>query len=1169
MARRFILLAACCLCLQWAAGHEIVFSPELGCYLENGKPTLLIGPADHSSIYQRWYVWQRDRDCPPELDWIYNEIPTHDSLTRMGFNTYSTTPTGTMTRVFSPDYRSYDAEDPVKGNCRFIDSFKGKPFYKSVRWMAYLTRGDDMYPKGFAEYREFLRTVDYPVYIDYHNLAYLFRNPEWFSEFFADGAAAFNPDAGNSAFTLGFSLACPSGREAYLKTWKHAAEEVYRSGVNGAYFEFFNEPKYFEYTPNSRKNFALWLEKRYGTVAEMNRVWRTRYPSFAEPAAAFTPNGANPRGLKIDWTKFSCDAVQELLREGRETVRSVDPSIKTGVQRLGGGSIRSLWDNFNFYDNTTLLDLVLTGTGGSAYINAEAKEPGAPFGVNDNTMLHDDLINPQLCLALAAGKPVINNETYIGRSYDSLHGTLWSEMIRGRNVVYLFWWRKWDPKYTQEEDARRASYHLLNRKTFDPSGWKAITDFRKELETAGEFFLPRVRRAKSETAVLFSWPSRRMESARNTEKTVDDGYGTAALGLTFAHYPYDAIYEEQLAERAKNYRAIIVNGVHSVAPESLKALKKFVAGGGILIAGLDLPLSDEYGHALAGDLFGLTVKRQPETGGSQELQLGQRAIKVIPSVSIGKRQGWSTELSLGSRPVLLSRREGKGRVYFAAFRTNDYGFAAFAEWLLRKNGVEPAGRLLNEAGTDLEADVELLRADHEGVIAWYLMNTSSYPKLVRLEYAGSETAAAIEIYDRKRSLPRGGSGFTLLLPPQRRTVLFSGAPETLQAKFGDFAPIGVEELRGLAEALLIQKRAAGPEIPGAPLDLTTFCNYGFTNPQSFSPDTVAWFEGNERGLQETPWEPVRLQGVSCRLIRWDFNQNRTTIALQSRHLPDAPAEVKGIPVNAKLRAVSFFHAVTHAVNGSRAMTYRVHYADGQTVELPMTVGNEIGSWKLDANPPEAKKRIAWRNSAGRGFFRYEWINPEPQNEILSIDVAGGTPGLESTPLTTAITVHEAPPPRTAVPVPKEWVLASGAWNGELAAKGNSTVSLRSPDRAPLAIPKEKFRSGRLSFEVNAGQDEWGVYRSLRNVYCRIHGLKDGKSYPTAGPGRNASAAFLNRLPIDTDPETWQEVVIPLDILATAEQGVTLDNAFQIDFIRYNDAPANVPLFIRNIRFEYE
>lgn len=107
-----------------------------------------------------------------------------------------------------------------------------------------------------------------------------------------------------------------------------------------------------------------------------------------------------------------------------------------------------------------------------------------------------------------------------------------------------------------------------------------------------------------------------------------------------------------------------------------------------------------------------------------------------------------------------------------------------------------------------------------------------------------------------------------------------------------------------------------------------------------------------------------------------------------------PWGVTNIAVGRACRTLQFLGASGYAGNaevGSPVGHYRVHYADGSAVEVPIRLGHETADWwgESDARRFPAEAHIAWRGRtpAGRAIrlFRHSWVNPRPEIQVIGLD----------------------------------------------------------------------------------------------------------------------------------------------------------------------------------------
>jgi beta-galactosidase len=106
-----------------------------------------------------------------------------------------------------------------------------------------------------------------------------------------------------------------------------------------------------------RSSFHAWLEKRYGTIGELNEVWGTNfwsqnYTAFSQiPVPRITPNSHNP-SLLLDWKRFCSDLIVDFARAQIDILREKCPD-QFITHNLMGFS-----EKVNYYDLGKGLDFV-------------------------------------------------------------------------------------------------------------------------------------------------------------------------------------------------------------------------------------------------------------------------------------------------------------------------------------------------------------------------------------------------------------------------------------------------------------------------------------------------------------------------------------------------------------------------------------------------------------------------------------------------------------------------------------------------------------------------------------------------------------------------------------------------------------------------------------------
>lgn len=202
---------------------------------------------------------------------------------------------------------------------------------------------------------------------------------------------------------------------------------------------------------------------------------------------------------------------------------------------------------------------------------------------------------------------------------------------------------------------------------------------------------------------------------------------------------------------------------------------------------------------------------------------------------------------------------------------------------------------------------------------------------------------------------------------------------------------------------------AGPEL----IDLSAHYNAALT--ETWHPGSnMAGESGND--LSELPRGIQKLAGI-------EFDV-RGLIQVGSKGAGNSrgpyPEAANGIKVGLRCRRLHFLHGAGFVDReGQQIGSYVIHYADGQTNNVPIVYGEDVRDWW--AYPQLSKKtkraRVAWigRNQAIKAhfllllqLFRLPWENPRPEVVIESIDFRACE--ADSIPFLIAITAEQAKSP---------------------------------------------------------------------------------------------------------------------------------------------------------------
>ena len=1130
--------------------QKISFAEDGNILDENGKEKLILGAQIYYYYEKSGYHKIKDSEYPPHLKHIYKDLPYYDAMKKTGFSSIEYVQSPLWMRRLLPQFsQDTDPAGAYKNYSDFIETYLKAP---KTRWVWGVKEAESYYC--------FLRKIRMPLYVETNN---------WYSKILIENYKLSEKMPGYekafthtvpSGFSANFQLGNEQGRNVLLTIWRSAALDLKRENAVALGYELFNEPRYQNGSDLNRQYFMEHLQKKYGAIAKLNQIWGTSYKDFRQ--AAFAKKGL---AHSVEFGKFQQKQIADVCEEGLKELRKIDPNAKTAVQNCND-MYRRIWNNIDLYQINRHCGLINKGTGNFTFassaggISEETPYVDTPSVAN----MPEGTAQIKVMLALADGKPVISPECYTNRTYEKLHSILWNEVISGNNIIYLF---SWGGITTSAKQALEHPYAILCRYFFEPKGFQAITDVRDEVAAVSDLILPRRNHTKADVAFLHSYPTIRVDEYTGNFRSA--AMANISKALKFAHFDFDAVLEEQMRDeqRHRRYKVLFLSGTGNLYPENAGNLKTFVHRGGVVFCGPELPVYNEYNMPLPNPLFDL--KTSPTEGVVTRLKPFGGKGRLLRKITGAKH--WQTVASLDGCPALLKKNFGKGTVYYLAAELPDYTMANLLKKILPEHGVMTTAEILKPGEKDYVPNVSVDKFRSGNMTLWYLMNYDDFPKTVILKASELNGKAVQQIFDKKE-LAVHGDKVTVLLKPMVRRVLVSGERSALEKRFGKFPVLTDAELAAeKAKSIQKKKQASGKVLECRILDLKKFANHGFDTQHNTELGT-AWFDTKSRDLKGVPWHEQVFGEVRFELIRMDYNDYKTCIALKSQNQPSAPMEIHGIPVNEFCRTINFLHAVTFGTPGETVMDYVIHYTDGAVRKLPVTVGKNIGDWNISSNNEDVQRMTAWKNPDGKGFFQWEWINPEPGKQISSIDLISRNG--KSSPIVVAVSIRPAGKKLKVISL-NDWKFTPGS--KECHRRGNvielvktwPLSSLNSPDGKPLAIPAGKLDSAVFRFSVNSKPDRWGTRHKAAGTCVVLSGEKGGQKLSSADSdwigSINHTKSYIEP---DDDPATWQEIVLPLKIMRNAREvfGAKVEN---ITRIRLNSNGKMSPQLIRDFRVEYE
>ena len=425
--------------------------------------------------------------------------------------------------------------------------------------------------------------------------------------------------------------------------------------------------------------FRLWLERRYGTIGELNAAWGTafwsqHYGSFEEilpPGVA--PSTLNP-GQQLDFQRFNSWALMDYYRSLVAVLREVTPAVPCTTNLMASSATKSM----DYFDWAKDLDVIAN----DHYLVATDPER------------HIELaFSADLTRGIAGGDPWILMEhstsavNWQPRNQPKMPGEMLrnslAHVARGADAVMFFQWRQ---SFAGSEKFHSAMVPHGGR---DTRVWREVVDLGAALQLLAPV---RGSRVESRAAIVFDYEAW-WASEIDSKPSVDVRY----LDLLRAFH------------RSLFLRGVSVDMVPDEAAANIAAA---AAGGATDLISYYSGITDEQDHVRLGgypgafrELLGVRVEEfHPLLAGSQ-LKLSDGTVSSIWSEHVhldgAEAIQTFTGYPLEGVPSLTRRAVGSGAAWYLATFPDRDGIESLVDRLLAESGVSPVA--------DADPGVELTR----------------------------------------------------------------------------------------------------------------------------------------------------------------------------------------------------------------------------------------------------------------------------------------------------------------------------------------------------------------------------------------------------------------------------------------------------------------------------
>ncbi|NBB81432.1 MAG: hypothetical protein GVY36_18660 [Verrucomicrobia bacterium] len=642
--------------------------------------------------------------------WIYNELLTETSLGRLGFNSLSVT-------------------------------MPPKP------WVEHLKMNVDDFNESAVNFaqapplKDMLRRTRMPLHVDTVCWPWTLGRP---AEKNALPEHVITPDPHH---WVHYKI-IGDGKQLWMDLWRTYAERYAEAGANVLTFELMNEPAYLPETEDHHLEFETWLEERYHTIRNLNRVWGSEVDTWKAAARARKIEGRN-----LDYDEYIAHRFADLIKDGSEMVQDILPGTLIGLQTMSTYTYRprnGVWKHLVAPHET----VVMSPTDGGSWTKGSGRSEWSPIL---ETPIAEAPFEGDLISALAGDGMVIDNERYMGgQGREDTFNTLWKNVFSGVDGFSIFSWNKrgwsWkDGRDKVETLGDRFPFTALNPTARRTESLRGIYDFSTSILPIADDILPKPWGPDARIAYVFSWDDARRREIDQSHGDKRDAYYAA---MKYAHWSFEMLPSDRVIQGALQRGFDVAVLPHTVFAESQlpPALLNFVRQGGALIVGEAVLGSDRYGHPLDNsELLGLTLSGRTDHAADTIQVPDALSAPSLPGVIRSRLPALDLKLSEDvevvlrdnhGNPVLTRHAIGNGHVYFQAADLVGYQLAKIMEAALRdrakQKGVSPEDKNFRLADIrdhkgQLAGNVLLSRRSYpeRGIHAFLLMNFDRYPKTIR------------------------------------------------------------------------------------------------------------------------------------------------------------------------------------------------------------------------------------------------------------------------------------------------------------------------------------------------------------------------------------------------------------------------------------------------------
>jgi beta-galactosidase len=487
------------------------------------------------------------------------------------------------------------------------------------------------------------------------------------------------------------------------------------------------------YCDNCAEAFRLWLQKRYGTLDELNKAWNTGFWShtfydwdeIVPPTILsehYSELGTAFQGISLDYNRFNSDSLLECYKAEYDEIKKHSPHLPVTTNLMG------TYKPLDYFKWAKYLDIV-----------SWDNYPAYDTPVSVTAMNHD------LMRGLKDGQPFMLMEQTPSQQnwqpYNSLKRPgvmrLWSyqAVARGADTVMFFQLRR--SVGAMEKFHGAVIEHVGHEHT---RVFRETAELGKELQVLGDTLLDS--RVDAKVGILFDW-----DNWWSIE--FSSGPSRALKYLNEIQKYYDAFYHQNIQvdmigveSDLSQYDLVVAPVLYMVKPGHAERLEQFVKNGGTFVTTFFSGIVNECDLVTTGGYPGELRKMLGIWAEEIDALLPEMSNRIVMKDSLGTLQGqYKCDLlcdlihSEGAdvlavygddfyegMPVLTRNQFGAGQSWYVASSPDQEFLKGLVAHLCEQKGIEPL--LQTPQG------VEVSRRTKEGKTFTFLLNHNAAEQTV-------------------------------------------------------------------------------------------------------------------------------------------------------------------------------------------------------------------------------------------------------------------------------------------------------------------------------------------------------------------------------------------------------------------------------------------------------